>query len=370
MGRVALIRRMARIRRMALIRSVALIDPMAAILRAAALAIASATLAAGTACDPGTRRPTFLPQPQAVTTELELPVPAATQALAAAFVADSVPMPHVVPRDGYVESPWLDSRSLAATGRRALGPDVVKVRGWVEPSRHGYSLLTVEVVYRTSADPSSAARDLEAEVASSNPASMRVRRVLERLGGRPVDQPGAAPLPVQPVPSDTALIAKREAAERRERPPAPNPIPSPVSIDSGAIAKSQRSPRDSITSTAPGSAPTQGQRAAPPSAVVAATPTRTPPPATRTLPTQTPAPATTVPPTATHFSVQVAAVRSSAEATPILTRFIAAGFSARIDTESGWMKVRIGEYPTAAAAEAARVQIRSKVGGEAFVVRR
>lgn len=346
---------------------------VALINRVTSLALAGASLAAGTACDPGTRRPTFLPQPQAATTEVELPVPAATHALAAAFVADSVPMPHVVPRDGFVESPWLDSRTLAATGRRPLGPDVVKVRGWVEPSRHGYSQLTVEVVYRTSADPSRAARDLETEVPFSHPASVRVRRVLERLGGRPVDQPGTAPLPpVKRVPRDSALIAERGSAERRaaEPAPAPNPIPSPVSVDSGAIAKLERSPRDSITSTAPASAPTQGQRAAPPRAAVAATPTRTPTPAPPPTQAPTPPPGTAAPPTVRHFSVQVAAVRTSAEATPILTRLISAGLPARIDTESGWMKVRIGEYPTAAAAEAARVQIRSKVGGEGFVVRR
>src|SRR4029078_5946379 len=55
--------------------------------------------------------------------------------------------------------------------------------------------------------------------------------------------------------ADTAAPA--EGSERL-------PIPSPVSVDSGALLRGKR---DSITSQAPAAAPNQGQRAAPPPAI-------------------------------------------------------------------------------------------------------
>ncbi|MBA2627640.1 MAG: SPOR domain-containing protein [Gemmatimonadales bacterium] len=322
------------------------------------------------ACDPGTRRPVYLPRPEAASTEVELPVPAATRALVDALHADSIPAERVATRDGFLESPWLDAGTLVPTKKRPLGPGVVKVRGWVDPGRHGYSQLTVEVVYRTSADPSSAARDLEREVAYASPARARVRAALQRIGGKPVDVPEtAAPVPVPPRRRpDTALVAQR---------PAPNPIPSPVSVDSGTL---NRGTRDSITSTAPAAAPNQGQRAAQtPSGQPAAAQATTPParstaaPASSASTSPAPSPATRTPTTPApvrHYSVQVAAVRTSDEAAPVLTRLSGAGYAGRIDTESGWMKIRVGAYPDLAAAEAALQQIRARITQSAFLVRR
>ena len=321
------------------------------------------------ACDPTTRRPTFLPRPEAATTELELAVPAATRALAEALEADSVPLSRIVPRDGFLETPWLDAATMKPATRRPVGPSVVRLRGWVDPSRYGYSRLTVEVVYRAVVDPSLPVRETEAAVPYANPARARVRTVLGKLGGTPVDQP--------------EVVVVRAPAGKRDslRAPAPSPIPSPVSVDSGALLRGKR---DSITSRAPAAAPTQGQRVVPPPAVVAPPvdstrlrprpdTTRRAPPAAVVAP-RTPAPVVTAPAPspprrAARYSVQVAAARTRAEADPIVASLIAGGFPARIVSSGGWLKVWVGDYPSAAAADSVRQRIRTRQGGSPFVVR-
>ena len=342
------------------------------------------------ACDPTTRRPTFSPRPEAATTELELAVPAATQALASALESDSVPLARVVPRDGFVETPWLDASTLKPTSARPVGPSVVRLRGWVDPSRYGFSRLTVEVIYRTTVDPSLPTRETEAEVAYANPARARVRTLLGKLGGVPVDQPElVAARPAPRPPADTAAAPEGNARL---------PIPSPVSVDSGALLRGRR---DSITSRAPTAAPNQGQRAAPPPAIVptvdstrragAADTTRRRPAADTVRGRAAPAPVTPAPvpsdsaarapvspvppsrapavrPTA-RYTVQVAAARTRAEADPIAATYVAGGFPARVVTRSGWLKIWVGDYPTAAAADSARRVIRARQGGAPFVIR-
>jgi hypothetical protein len=323
------------------------------------------------ACDPTTRRPTFLPRPEAATTEIELAVPAATQALAEALEADSVPISRVVPRDGFLETPWLDAATMKPATRRPVGPSVVRLRGWVDPSRYGYSRLTVEVVYRAVVDPSLPVRETEAAVPYANPARALVRTMLGKLGGTPVDQPEIVVAQARAPKPDTAAV------------PAPSPIPSPVSVDSGALLRGRR---DSITSRAPAAAPTQGQRVVAPAAVV-------PPPAdsTRLRPRPRPdtagrapaaavaaprtpapvvaAPAPSPPRRAVRYSVQVAAARTRAEADPIAASLVADGFPARIVSSGGWLKVWVGDYPRAAAADSVRQRIRARQGGSPFVVR-
>ncbi len=301
-------------------------------MRGVLLSLAGA--AALTGCDPGTRRPTFLPRPEAATTEVEQRVPAATTALAVALQSDSIPLRRVTPRDGYLESPWLDAATLRPSSRRAVGPSIVQIRGWVDPGRYGYSQLTVEVVYRTVADPSVPARETEIEVPYASRARERVRAVLGRLGGKPVDQPEAVA---------TKLPPRRQRPDSTHAPgrPVANPIPSPASADSGTLLKGTK---DSITSKAPAAAPTQGQRAAPPPAVAA--------------------------PVSGQYSVQVAAVRTRAEADPIVAALVANGFPARIDTVDGWLKVRVGSYPTMAAAQGMFRSIKARQGGAPFIVRR
>ena len=143
------------------------------------------------ACYPTTTRPAFLPMPTASIAEVELGIPQATRAVAVAFDADSIPIRRTEAKDGWLESDWFDAVTLRPTTRRRLGPDVVKVRVWIDPSRPNYSNITAETVYRPLADPSRADRELEQEVPVNHPVSARVLIILGQLtrqyGGVAID---------------------------------------------------------------------------------------------------------------------------------------------------------------------------------------
>ena len=170
-------------------------------------------LAASISCQPNTTRPSFTPVPEAAGTEVRLPVPQATQRLAEALKADSIPVRKVRIRDGYMETGWFATATRRpAGGARALGPKVVRVRAWADPARPGSSQLTVETVYRPLRDPSLPDRELEREVAPDHPVALKVVAVLQRLvqryGGPPPEEeqpaarPGEAPSDESPPPDE------------------------------------------------------------------------------------------------------------------------------------------------------------------------
>jgi hypothetical protein len=152
------------------------------------------------ACQPNTTRPSFLPVPEAAGTEVRLAVPQATQHLAEALKADSIPVRKVQVRDGYLETGWFATASRRPTAaRQAIGPGVVRVRAWADPARPGSSQLTVETIYRPLRDPSLPDRELEREVRPDHPVALKVVAVLQglvqRYGGPPPEeeQPAEAP---------------------------------------------------------------------------------------------------------------------------------------------------------------------------------
>jgi hypothetical protein len=165
-------------------------------------------LAITASCQPNTTRPPFLPVPEAAGTEVRLSVPQATQRLAEALKADSIPVRKVQTRDGYIETGWFATASRrAAAGRRAIGPGIVRVRAWADPARPGSSQLTVETIYRPLRDPSLPDRELEREVRPDHPVALKVVAVLQglvqRYGGPPPEeeQPATAP-PEESPPSE------------------------------------------------------------------------------------------------------------------------------------------------------------------------
>jgi hypothetical protein len=143
------------------------------------------------ACYPTTTRPAFLPEPTAPVAEVELAIPEATRAAAVALDADSIPVRRTEPKDGWLESDWFDATTLQPTTNRNLGPDVVKVRVWVDPSRPNHSNITAETVYRPFADPSRPDRDLEQQVPATHRIAARIVQTLGKLsqqfGGVPAD---------------------------------------------------------------------------------------------------------------------------------------------------------------------------------------
>jgi hypothetical protein len=140
-------------------------------------------------CYPATTRPDLVPVPDAVRVEVELFVPQATRALALALDTDSVPVRRTEPDDGWLESEWIDVATLQPTRRRPVGPDVVKVRAFVEPGRPNHSVIYVETVFRSVVDPARPGRDLEVQVPAGHPVGVRVARAVERMvaehGGTP-----------------------------------------------------------------------------------------------------------------------------------------------------------------------------------------
>jgi hypothetical protein len=149
-------------------------------------------------CQPNTTRPSFTPLPEAAGTEVHLTVPEATRRLAEALKADSIPPGRIRLRDGYIETGWFEAR----TGRvvqhgRAVGPGIVRVRAWADPSRPGSSQLSVETLYRPLLDPSLPDRELERQVARDHPVAVKVvavlRQLVERYGGAPGPQIEAEP---------------------------------------------------------------------------------------------------------------------------------------------------------------------------------
>jgi hypothetical protein len=145
--------------------------------------------------------------PEAAATEVRLPIREATSRLAEALRADSIPLVKVHLRDGYLESPWFQAPSGRPVHRRALGPGIVRVRAWVDPSRPGYVAISAETVYRPLADPSLPERELEQQVRRDHPIAVKVRATLDQLvkryGGPPAEAPSRRPLlPNQPPPEE------------------------------------------------------------------------------------------------------------------------------------------------------------------------
>jgi hypothetical protein len=148
------------------------------------VAVAACLLAA---CSPFSERPRITPLPLSPAAEVKGKRPAVSEKTMAVLKDDSLPLLLVTVQDAYAESPWLDSATMQPTTRRPLGMDVVKFRTWVDPSKPGYSKVTIEPVYRTMADASVPQRELDRLVPEEHPARKRAQALLEKLGGKPIE---------------------------------------------------------------------------------------------------------------------------------------------------------------------------------------
>lgn len=144
-------------------------------------------------CKATTTRPYFPPVTGAPTTEIELGVKEATQALADVLKGDSLPVTRVAPRDGLVETEWFEVQSKQPTHARPLGPEVVRVRAWVNPSKPNHSRIILETVYRPLADPSLPVRDLDRQVPPDHPIGKRMTEVLTELARLYSSEPEPTP---------------------------------------------------------------------------------------------------------------------------------------------------------------------------------
>jgi hypothetical protein len=133
------------------------------------------------ACNPNTTRPRVTPFPESAQTEVRAKTPGATERLLTAFAAESIPVTFSSTRDGYVETPWLDATTLQATDARPIGLGVVRIRGWVNPAKEGYSTIIVEGAYRPLADPSLPERDTERPLPPLNQVRTRLDSLVAHI---------------------------------------------------------------------------------------------------------------------------------------------------------------------------------------------
>jgi hypothetical protein len=158
-------------------------------------------LALFTACRATTSRPTYVPLPTAVVAQVELGIPAATRALAEAMAKDSIALSNIREKDGFIDSGWLDARTLEHTGARPLGRNVVRVRAWINPDKLNWSQLVVEGTYRPMDDPSRPERELDVPLPDDHPLQKRlgdvIRKMIEQYGDKDalkaLAQPAAQP---------------------------------------------------------------------------------------------------------------------------------------------------------------------------------
>ena len=326
------------------------------------------------ACSPATRRPAFAPMPEARRGELELEVPAATDSLAKVLIAAGIPVSRIASRDGYLETPWFDTATGRPAAGRPLGPGRVRVRAWVSPSRYRYSELAVETVFRPFADPSAAPRDLEQSVAYSHPVRQRVRTALTSLGARALaEEPDALTLAERRARD----AAERKAAEQRYAAANKGIMAEPGEADTSVAAgDTALAAGDSIVADTlairrtPAARDTTPRRAD--SAAVAARPAEAQPQVIAPAPAPAPAAQTPVAPAQTPaaiFSVQVAASADRSVVDLAATRLRDLGYTPRIVTENGLMKVRTARYATESAARAVQRRLRTTFP-DAFMTRR
>jgi hypothetical protein len=302
-------------------------------------ALSALLLFAIAGCLSSNARPGFAPMPEARSADVELDPIEATKLLAESLQDAGIPVATLAPQDGYFETQWFDTTSKQPAGGSALGPQVVRIRGWATPSRHGWSTVTVETVYRAVADPSRPPRELERSVPYTHPTRELVRRSFADVGittnttefgapeavavRPPTMDPGAVPRP--PVQLDTAA-ARKEPRVARDTAAVPVPV----------VPDSTPAPRDTLPRT-PILPDTSGR-----------------PPAAPAL--------------ARGYAVQVAAATDSATAAETSVQLARIGFDPRIVKEEGYWKVRTQLWTAHPFAEVQLEEIR-KTFGDAFVVR-
>jgi hypothetical protein len=204
-----------------------------------------AALAAGTvvACQAGTTRPPFVPLPESEHGEIGLNQPnrdssvvRVTRTLVAALKSDSIPIARVHEFDGFFDSGWFDAKTLQPTSHRPIGPNVVRVRGWVDPGKPGFSKVELETVYVPVADPSRPPRDLELAAPPDHPVVKRVAALMKDLlkkYGDPAEQAKIVPAAGGP-PLKGAKGAKPDSTAGKRVVPQKLPAPIPAKRDSAA----------------------------------------------------------------------------------------------------------------------------------------
>jgi hypothetical protein len=147
----------------------------------AALALGVALVATVTCRSFGGVRPRYGPVPGALLLEVRPSTDSVIRALAAIVREAGFGVRTVAPREGYLETGWLDLRTRVARepGAGPLDP-VVKLRFFADPVA-GRTRLLAECVHRFRVDPSLPDRELERMVPDSHQGRAVLDSVLARI---------------------------------------------------------------------------------------------------------------------------------------------------------------------------------------------
>ncbi len=167
-----------------------------------------------TGCRATTARPYYPPIPSASVAEVELSIPEATRALAETMARDSITLSLIKEPDGFIDSGWLDAKTLERTGARPLGADVVRVRAWINPAKQFWSELVVEATFRAMADPSRPERELDLPLPSDHPLQRRLAGVIRSMVEKYGDAEGLKAL-IQPKPTVKPAAAKPDTTKAK-----------------------------------------------------------------------------------------------------------------------------------------------------------
>src|SRR5437016_1510617 len=119
------------------------------------------------ACTPATTRPSFAPVPEALRAVINAPPDVVTREAQAMLAADTIYVHFASPRDA-----WLETAAFAGTYRLRL---------WADPDVTGKARVTIEAVYRPTADPSRTPRDLERAAPPGSAGQLRAEQLLAAL---------------------------------------------------------------------------------------------------------------------------------------------------------------------------------------------
>ena len=171
-------------------------------------------------CRATTSRPTYVPLPSAAVAQVELDVPQATRALAETMAKDSIALSKIREEDGFIDSGWLDAKTLEHTGARPLGQDVVRVRAWINPDKMYWSQIVVEGSWRPMDDPSRPERELDAPLPDDHPLQKRlgdvIRKMIEQYGDKEALKALAQPAAKPGAKADSAAAKKDTTAAKRD----------------------------------------------------------------------------------------------------------------------------------------------------------
>src|SRR5574341_4132 len=142
-------------------------------------------VAAGLACTAATMRPRFDPLPGSLVDTLGAGPETVIGGLAAALTARGLKIHAMSQAEGYLETAWFDPVTRKSVGQEHRHTErVFRLRAYADSLPPVRSVLSLETVYRRTADPSAVGREEERIVPPGQPGDSVAQLVLGSLRKR------------------------------------------------------------------------------------------------------------------------------------------------------------------------------------------